>query len=324
MRGIAVAAAAALAALMPMSAAAEAMPPARFNLAVELRNFSITAQREKIYNTPQYLENGCAGDIRLDNWATNGYGLVKPVLFTARDGATISGHVWATAAGPAKRPGVVITDGSVQADQQMYWYLAQTLAKEGYVVLTFDPQGQGQSDTLGQGPDTLEGVPAQTSGTPFYDGTEDAIDFFLSTPSQPYEPVRSCRTGTSHATKQNQRVTEGFDAVSYIAQWDPRVKAVVALDNLGVPKASDEAPCPADPADRATVPITKPGLGISADYGLPPTPNLSLPNPRYECPRATRCCSASAGATTRPRPRSTPATTETRSRSTTTRGSTST
>jgi len=84
------------------------------------------------------------------------------VLFTARDGATISGHVWATVAGPAKRPGIVITNGSVQADEQMYWYAAHTLAKAGYVVLTFDPQGQGQSDTLGQSPDTDEGVPAQT------------------------------------------------------------------------------------------------------------------------------------------------------------------
>jgi hypothetical protein len=27
------------------------------------------------------------------------------------------------------------------------------------------------------------------------------------------------------------------------------------------------------------VPITKPGLGLSADYGLPPTPNTSLPDP---------------------------------------------
>jgi dienelactone hydrolase len=264
------------------------------------------------------LTNGCAGDIRLYNWASDGYGIVRPVLFTARDGATISGHVWATVAGPAKRPGIVITNGSVQADEQMYWYAAQTLAKEGYVVLTFDPQGQGQSDTFGQSPDASEGVPAQSSGTPFYDGTEDAIDFFLSTPSHPYEPVASCTTGTSHDPKQNERVAEGFDAaynpfwqllnpsalglaghsygaagVSYIAQWDPRVKAVVAWDNLGGPGPDDaqvpgssggsqtigESPCPADPADRAMVPITKPGLGISADYGLPPTPNTSLPNP---------------------------------------------
>src|SRR5581483_67419 len=133
-------------------------------------------------------------------------------------------------------------------------------AKEGYVVLTFDPQGQGQSDTYGQSPDANEGFPAQSDGRPFYDGTEDAIDFLLSTPSHPYQPVPSCNTGTSHTAKQNARVAAGLDAaydpfwqlldsseiglvghsygaagVSYIAQWDPRVKAVVALDNLGGP-----------------------------------------------------------------------------------------
>ena len=72
-------------------------------------------------------------------------------------------------AGPARRPGIVITNGSVQADEQMYWYAAQTMAKAGYVVLTFDPQGQGQSDTYGQSPDQNEGVPAQSDGRPLYD-----------------------------------------------------------------------------------------------------------------------------------------------------------
>ena len=50
-------------------------------------------------------EDGCAGDVRLYDWQAKGYGIVQPVLFTARNGATISGHVWATTAGPAKRPG---------------------------------------------------------------------------------------------------------------------------------------------------------------------------------------------------------------------------
>src|SRR5205807_7459843 len=58
--------------------------------------------------------NGCAGDIRLNDWVAGGYGISKPVLFTARDGATLSGRLWATVAGPSKRPGVVITNGSVQ------------------------------------------------------------------------------------------------------------------------------------------------------------------------------------------------------------------
>jgi dienelactone hydrolase len=343
---------AALAALPATPAAAN--PPTVFNPVVEAQNFSITQQRQAIYDTPQYQAdlaadsmqgtiegqttaaadpernfttdlcwnhgNGCAGDIRLNNWAANGYGIVRPVLFTARNGATLSGHVWATVAGPAKRPGIVITNGSVQADEQMYWYAAETLAKAGYVVLTFDPQGQGMSDTYGEGVDRDEGFPAQTDGRPFYDGTEDAINFFLSTPSHPYEPVRSCSTGTGHAAKQNRRVKEGLDAaynpfwqlldpselgiaghsygaagVSYIGQWDPRVKAIVAWDDLGGPGPNDapvpgaapgapsrtigEASCAADPADRTTVPLHTPALGMSADYGLPPAPNTQLPDP---------------------------------------------
>ena len=190
-----------------------------FNSTREAKNFAITQERQAEYDTPAYqqrlatigaqnlaaatkaqaddparnfannlcwsMQNGCAGDIRLYNWGPKHYGIVRKVLFTARDGATLSGHVWATRRGPAHRPGVVITDGSVQADEAMYWYAAQTLAKEGYVVLTFDPQGQGQSDTSASGADRMEGVPAQSDGRPFYDGTEDALNFFLSTPRPP-------------------------------------------------------------------------------------------------------------------------------------------
>ncbi|MCW3067203.1 MAG: hypothetical protein JWN32_4375 [Solirubrobacterales bacterium] len=309
---------------------------------VEAANFSKTLERQSIYLTPQYqlklrtvgLHNalaalhmgladperefatdlcsngmdGCAGDVRLYDWQRNGYGIVKPVLFTARNGATLSGHVWATRAGSAApRPGVVITNGSVQADEQMYWFAAQALAKAGYVVLTFDPQGQGLSDTFGTGRDLLEGTPAQTDGRPFYDGTEDALNFFFSTRAHPYDPVKSCSSGTSHADKQNRRAAKGLDApynpfwslldpsrvgiaghsygaagVSYIGQWDSRVKAIVAWDNLGPPdpnKGLGERPCPADPTARTAAATTKPALGMSADYGLPPTPNLTTPKP---------------------------------------------
>jgi dienelactone hydrolase len=342
-RGLCAVVLAGVVAIAGLASPVGATPPTKLNPLTEAENYSITLQRLATYDTladqvklasvgtvngAHAIEaeladpsrnfvsdlcwsgyNACAGDARLYNWATSGYGIVRPVLFTARDGATISGHVWATVAGPAHRPGIVITDGSVQADEQMYWYAAQALAKAGYVVLTFDPQGQGQSDTLGTGRDLLEGVPAQTDGRPFYDGTEDAINFLVSTPAQPYEPVPSCTSGTSHADKQNAAVAAGQDAgynpfwqlldpseiglvghsygaagVSYIAQWDPRVKAVVALDNLGGPSPrgttmGGEAGCPADPSARTTAPITKPALGLSADYGLPPVPNTSLPQP---------------------------------------------
>src|SRR5207247_2878914 len=165
-----------------------------------------------------------------------------------------------TRAGPAKQPGTVSTNGSLQAPERLYWFAAQTLAKAGYVVLTSDPQGQGQSDEQGEAPDQNEGSPAQTDGRPFFDGTEDAINFFLSTAKRPYEPVPSCSSGTSHAPKQDRRVRAGLDAaynpfwrmldprriglaghpygaagVSSLGQWDPRGKAIVAWDNLGPP-----------------------------------------------------------------------------------------
>ena len=155
--------------------------------------------------------DGCAGDARLYDWEQKGYGIKAPVLWTARNGATISGHVWATKAGPAKRPGIVITNGSVQAAEQLYWFVAQTLAKAGYVVLTWDPQGQGQSDTRGETPDENEGTPAQSDGRPFFDGTVDALDFFFSNPAHPFAPRKSCASGTSHAAKQDRRVKAGLE-----------------------------------------------------------------------------------------------------------------
>jgi hypothetical protein len=223
-----------------------------FDPAIEADNNSKTHEREAIYSTPTYQarlreisarnaaaaramqvndperefsghlcttgEDGCAGDVRLYDWQTNGYGIVQPVLFTARNGATISGQVWATRGGPAKRPGIVITNGSIQAPEQLYWFAAQTLAKAGYVVLTSDPQGQGQSDEHGESPDENEGSPAQTDGRPFYDGTKDALEFFLSTPKRAYVPLKSCDSGTSHAAKQNRRAAAGLNA-AYNPFW---------------------------------------------------------------------------------------------------------
>src|SRR3712207_8314857 len=51
---------------------------------------------------------GCAGDARLYDWRPKDYGQVQPVVFGARNGATLTGRVWFTRAGPAKRPGIVI------------------------------------------------------------------------------------------------------------------------------------------------------------------------------------------------------------------------
>jgi dienelactone hydrolase len=239
--------------------------------------------------------SGCAGDVRLYDFQSRGRGLVSRVLWTARNGSTVSGHVWATRSGPAKRPGIVITNGSIQASEQLYWWAAQTLAKSGYVVVTFDPQQQGRSDAFGDGIDVMEGYPSQTEGNTFYDWTQDGIDFLVSTPARPF-CARPSRSGTSHCDKQRRRVQEGRNAefnpfwemvdperigiaghsygasgVSWMGQQDPRVDAVVAWDNLCMPSVPSDAsdgpgsgPClggaPGDPPGMRV-----PSLGITAD-----------------------------------------------------------
>ena len=67
------------------------------------------------------------------------------------------------------------------------------------------------------------------------------------------------------------------------------MKAIVAWDNLAAPDPNQttgasgggpqEQPCPANPAARSVPPITKPALGMSADYFIPPEPNTSEPEP---------------------------------------------
>jgi dienelactone hydrolase len=251
----------------------------------------------------------CAGDIRLADWDKNGYGVVKDVLYTNRNGATIPGRVWYTRAGPPKRPAIVISSGGL-APQTLYWFAAASLAKAGYVVLTFDVQGQGRADSAGEPPDDKSVAPFDGTAVSQTDGIEDALDFLMSTPKQPFAPRPSCLSGTSHAAKQTRRVKAGFNTafdpawsmidrkrigimghslsaygVSFVGQKDPRVKTLVAWDNLDSPKDANEEPrgnphpCASAPQTRVPPPITKPALGLSADYHQPPEPNTSLPDP---------------------------------------------
>ena len=210
-----------------------------------------------------------------------------PVQFVNRNGATISGHVWSSIpkqGEPRPRPAVSFTPGSVQANEEMYWFVAQTLAKHGYVVLTWDAQGQGRSDTFGWGDDQLRGVPSQQAPN-FIEGTSDALDFLLSTPEAPYAPLTA-----SGAARQQERAANGSaagfnplaglvdprrvglvgqslggTAVSQVGPTDPRVDAIVALDNLTAP-----------PADATRL---VPALGMSADYGITPQPYTADPDP---------------------------------------------
>jgi hypothetical protein len=136
------------------------------------------------------IPGGMVGNV--DYWPTYEawlkQGRVKEVRFRRSTGALIRGHVWRPSfaeAGPF--PAITITPGSVQATEPMYWWAAELLAEAGYVVLTFDAQGQGRSETFGHKDDgkesiTLDGVPFQQAVN-FHDLTIEAIEFLLATPA---------------------------------------------------------------------------------------------------------------------------------------------
>lgn len=154
-------------------------------------------------------------------------GRTRPVAFTNRYGARLAGTLYAPlpdARDPytgerlrAPYPAVVLTPGSVGGSQGMYRWLAQDLAERGYLVLLYDVQGQGTSETLphtsGQAfplcnpfggtegdaelgtRDVLPcpGVPFQQLSN-FTTGTVDALDFLVSTQQQPYANPGSAGT----------------------------------------------------------------------------------------------------------------------------------
>ncbi|MDX6666955.1 MAG: hypothetical protein QOK04_335, partial [Solirubrobacteraceae bacterium] len=251
---------------------------------------------------PTHIE-GCQGDARLYDWQQSGYGHSIPVLFTAADGATLSGHVWATRTGPRRRPTIVIATGSLGSPEQFYWWAAQTLAKDGYVVLTFDVQGQGQSDTFGEDPDQMTHVPAEPeeasyTTSSYLDGIRNAIDFALSTPAHPYEPFASPMTGANHRPKQDRRALAGLDT-AYNPLWatvagahvgvaghstgaqtseqvsrDPRVDTAVLWDDVDTSN-NDVQLRPNEIAGPPRVPV----LEFGADYGIPAVPYSSPPDP---------------------------------------------
>ena len=203
---------------------------ALFNPATEAKNFSKTTERAAIYASPaaqvQLREVGTQNELaalqaqandpernpnsehlrqprervrrrrpllRLAARATGSSSRSCSRPATARRSRATSGR----RAGPAKRPGVVITTGSVQAPERLYW--SPRNARQGRLRRPhLRHPGPGPLRHLRRGADQYDGVPSQ-SGRPFYDGTEDALDFLLSTPKRPYVPRPSCTTGTSHA-----------------------------------------------------------------------------------------------------------------------------
>jgi len=253
-------------------------------------------------------------------------GRSREVAFTNRFGALLRGTVYAPLRGArdpytgarltAPYPGVVITPGSVGGSQGMYQWLAQDLAERGYLVLLFDVQGEGTSETLPHTGDPAfpfcnpfggtEGDPElgtqQTTpcpGVPFQQlanfttGTVDAMDFFVSRQNPWWRlwdrsPIRHPRTPGRTTRLAIIGHSMGAAAVSYIQGYDDRVVTAVALDKLW-----SEGPAP---FGQGPVQPVVPALALQSEYGFTVTPwqlsgsssLMPAPSPQGPDPRRER------------------------------------
>ena len=200
----------------------------------------------------------------IDRWEQLTGGRAVDVKFPSTDGAQLRGHVWLPPKSePAPRggyPGVVITDGSVQGYENLYYWAAEGLAQYGYVVMTYDVQGQGHSDLLPKScsPSDCPGVPYQQNYN-FYQGAEDSLSWFLSTANPAHRELNHAQVGIAGHSL-------GASAVSWVGQCDKRVKTIVAWDDLvpiNVKQCADNVAIPKQ--FRATR-LDTPALGTTNDY----------------------------------------------------------
>lgn len=215
-------------------------------------------------------------------------GTVTEVLRFDRDCSRISGRVWKPKDAQAgdDLPGVVITNGSIQAPETLYWWFAQALVRQGYVVMTWDPRGQGRSDTVA--PDGTPGTNLEPSV--FTDGTVDAIDFFHSTPSEPYPHNPTCAASVTPLFELAAAAPHnpfwdvvdrdrlglaghslGAGAVSTVQAMDPWEGALSsATENpVDVIVAWDSLSSSAEPR--------VPAMGQTSEYGIVNTPKTEPP-----------------------------------------------
>jgi hypothetical protein len=110
----------------------------------------------------------------------------------------------------------------------------------------------------------------------FYQGTEDALNYFFSAANPGRGDLDPSRVGIAGHSL-------GASAVSEVGQCDPRVKAIVAWDKLATTsgKCSDKAAHL--PADAPASPSLKvPALGIHSEYFFNPTSMSAPPDPHAQ------------------------------------------
>jgi hypothetical protein len=222
-----------------------------------------------------------------DFWEPLGIGRDQEITLTATDGAQLRGHVFQPVGTPPRGgwPGVVITDGSVQAYENLYYWAAEDLVAHGYEVMTYDVQGQGDSDLLPSSSNCgaaqlqagnllCQGVPYQQSYN-FYQGAEDSLNWFDSPANPYYANLNTNEIGIAGHSL-------GAGAVSEVGQCDRRVRTIVAWDNLsaitGCNGGGETIPAASQWNDGKLIHV--PALALTNDYLFNPQPMTSPPDPQ--------------------------------------------
>lgn len=201
-------------------------------------------------------------------------GQYRDVNFTDSTGGVFAGRIYAPLAGATHPdtgralsppfPGIVIAPGST-TNAVAYTWAAEDLAERGYVVLTF---------TVGGG----------AGGPRYFAASKDAIDFFWSTPSNPwaggatdqFNPYWTLfdRTDDPRSTTPGRPSRFGLighslgaAVASALGNIDERVSALVGWDKL----FKNGAYLPVPPTTDPWQPVV-PALAVHSEYWWTPQP----------------------------------------------------
>ena len=161
---------------------------------------------------------------------------VIPVVFYDRRCTRLSARLWAPKQAQAgtKLPTVLFINGSIQATEPAYWWIAEALVRAGYAVMTFDPRGQSRSDW--QSPDGQQG--GNTNVQIFWQEGVDAIDFLHSTPARPYPHNAGCASAYPTVTAAFNPIWNRIDRARLgVSGHSAGAVAVSVLQGYGAPGA---------------------------------------------------------------------------------------
>lgn len=160
---------------------------------------------------------------------------IEKVIFESRPEVFVTANLYLPNQGRAPFPAIIHSLGHAENGKEMYsyQYLSQTLARKGYMVLVFDPFGQGERQQYldprsgkslygPTGEHDQAGRPLLLLGSQFaqyrvWDGVR-AVDYLLSRPEA--DPERIGCTGQSG----------GGTMTMYLAALEPRIKVAVESD----------------------------------------------------------------------------------------------